>query len=89
MLIVCCACFSETEVMDQVTREASGLYTVSSSLLYKVSKEDVNSTFYCEVSYRMPGSQHMMESRAINVTVHCEASLVHYPEQYELPRQVY
>ncbi|KAK6467934.1 cell surface glycoprotein MUC18-like isoform X1 [Huso huso] len=60
----------KTEVMDQVTREASGLYTVSSSLLYKVSKEDVNSTFYCEVSYRMPGSQHMMESRAINVTVH-------------------
>ncbi|XP_041098317.1 cell surface glycoprotein MUC18 isoform X2 [Polyodon spathula] len=60
----------KTVVMSQVTKEASGLYTVSSSLLYRVSKEDVNSTFYCEVSYRMPGAEKMMESRAINVTVH-------------------
>ncbi|XP_039620160.1 cell surface glycoprotein MUC18-like isoform X1 [Polypterus senegalus] len=57
-------------VATQVTKEASGLFTVTSSLYYKVTKEDINSDFYCEVSYLTPEGESMMESEHIHVDVY-------------------
>ncbi|XP_028664266.1 cell surface glycoprotein MUC18-like isoform X2 [Erpetoichthys calabaricus] len=57
-------------VATQVTKEASGLFTVTSSLYYKVTKEDINSAFYCEVSYLTPEGESMMESEHIRVDVY-------------------
>uniref|UniRef100_A0A8C4SKH6 Melanoma cell adhesion molecule n=1 Tax=Erpetoichthys calabaricus TaxID=27687 RepID=A0A8C4SKH6_ERPCA len=49
---------------------SSGLFTVTSSLYYKVTKEDINSAFYCEVSYLTPEGESMMESEHIRVDVY-------------------
>ncbi|XP_073697358.1 cell surface glycoprotein MUC18 isoform X3 [Garra rufa] len=53
-----------------VTRESSGLYTVQSELQYKVTKEDKDAHFSCEVSYFVPGAVRTSESKGINITVH-------------------
>ncbi|XP_016148240.1 cell surface glycoprotein MUC18-like [Sinocyclocheilus grahami] len=53
-----------------LTRESSGLYTVQSELHYKVTKEDKDAHFSCEVSYFVPGAVRTSESKGINITVH-------------------
>ncbi|XP_051895667.1 cell surface glycoprotein MUC18-like [Pristis pectinata] len=54
----------------QSTQEASGLYTISSTLYYLPEKKDKDSKFYCEVSYRMPrGVDKMKESKKINISI--------------------
>ncbi|XP_050964768.1 cell surface glycoprotein MUC18 isoform X2 [Labeo rohita] len=57
-------------VVTLVTRESSGLYTVQSELHYKVTKEDKDAHFSCEVSYFVPGAVRTSESKGINITVH-------------------
>ncbi|XP_031815990.1 cell surface glycoprotein MUC18 isoform X2 [Sarcophilus harrisii] len=52
------------------TKESSGLYTVRSTLWAQLEKEDKEALFYCELSYRLPGGDHMKESQEINVTVY-------------------
>ncbi|XP_015192861.1 cell surface glycoprotein MUC18 isoform X1 [Lepisosteus oculatus] len=61
---------NQITVVPQVTKESNELFSVKSSLLYKVSKEDKDATFYCEVTYSAPGSLKMVESERINITVH-------------------
>lgn len=56
-----------------VTRESSGFYSVQSTLVYKVLKEDKDAQFSCEVSFFVPGAIRTIESSSINVTVHCES----------------
>ncbi|MBN3300454.1 cell surface glycoprotein MUC18 isoform X2 [Amia ocellicauda] len=68
----------ETKVSTKVTRESSGMFTVDSQLFYKVAKEDMNTTFYCEVSYFMPGTLNMFESNRINITVHYPTTEVEF-----------
>lgn len=56
-----------------LTRESSGLYTVSSTLFAHVTREDRNSLYHCTVHYWLRGQRHAMESRRVNVTVFCES----------------
>nr|XP_055056526.1 cell surface glycoprotein MUC18 [Misgurnus anguillicaudatus] len=56
-------------VVTLVTREYSGLYTVQSDLHYKVTKEDKDAHFSCEVSYFVPGAVKTSKSTGINITV--------------------
>ncbi|XP_078283025.1 cell surface glycoprotein MUC18-like isoform X2 [Rhinoraja longicauda] len=59
-----------TRVTLQATEEANGLYTMRSVLHYLLEIHDEYSTFYCEVSYRMPmGIDKMKESEAINISI--------------------
>ncbi|NXI34851.1 MUC18 protein, partial [Galbula dea] len=51
------------------TRESSGLYTVTSTLFARVTREDRDSLYYCTVHYRLRGQGHLVESRRVNVTV--------------------
>ncbi|XP_007494718.1 cell surface glycoprotein MUC18 isoform X3 [Monodelphis domestica] len=52
------------------TKESSGLYTVRSTLWAQLDKEDKEALFYCELSYRLPGGDHMKESKEVNVTIY-------------------
>ncbi|KFR03023.1 Cell surface glycoprotein MUC18, partial [Nipponia nippon] len=52
-----------------LTRESSGLYTVSSTLFAHVTREDRNSLYHCTVHYWLWGQRHAVESRRVNVTV--------------------
>lgn len=62
-------------VLMLVTRESSGFYSVQSTLVYKVLKEDKDARFSCEVSFFVPGAVRTVESSSINITVHCEFTL--------------
>ncbi|NXU53406.1 MUC18 protein, partial [Turnix velox] len=57
------------KIQTTLTRESSGLYTVSSTLLAQVTREDRNSLYYCTVHYWLGGKIHSVESRRVNVTV--------------------
>uniref|UniRef100_A0A8C0GRA3 Melanoma cell adhesion molecule n=1 Tax=Chelonoidis abingdonii TaxID=106734 RepID=A0A8C0GRA3_CHEAB len=56
-------------ILSTLIKESSGLYTVSSSLFARVSREDRQSRFHCEVSYRLVGSDQTAASEKVNVTV--------------------
>ncbi|TNM84494.1 hypothetical protein fugu_008672 [Takifugu bimaculatus] len=57
------------------TRDSGGFYSVQSTLMYKVLKEDKDALFSCEVSFFVPGAIRTVESSSINITVH-------YPTTY-------
>ncbi|XP_034025184.1 melanoma cell adhesion molecule b isoform X2 [Thalassophryne amazonica] len=59
----------EVEVVPTVTRESTNLYSVKSELKMRVTKEDADALFYCDVSYLVPGETRMTESERINITV--------------------
>ncbi|XP_056613518.1 melanoma cell adhesion molecule b isoform X2 [Triplophysa dalaica] len=59
----------DVKIMDRVTKNPSGLFTVYSDLHLKVVREDEHAEFYCEVNYFTPGEKRMMESNKINITV--------------------
>ncbi|XP_010869184.2 cell surface glycoprotein MUC18 isoform X2 [Esox lucius] len=63
-------------VVTLVTWESSGFYSVQSDLQYKVSKEDKDALFSCEVSYYVPGAARTAESKGINITVHYPTAVV-------------
>lgn len=74
MYVWLCVCFmSVANMVTLLTRESSGLYTVQSELHYKVTKEDKDAHFSCEVSYFVPGAVRTSESKGINITVHCKS----------------
>ncbi|XP_057206462.1 melanoma cell adhesion molecule b isoform X2 [Triplophysa rosa] len=60
---------NDVKIMDRVTKNPSGLFTVYSELHLKVVREDEHAKFYCEVNYFTPGEKRMMESDRINITV--------------------
>ncbi|XP_075892151.1 melanoma cell adhesion molecule b isoform X2 [Nelusetta ayraudi] len=60
---------SNVSISHRTTSESSGLYSVTSELRMRVTKEVKNDFFYCEVSYFVPGETRMMDSLLINVTV--------------------
>ncbi|NXX80842.1 MUC18 protein, partial [Urocolius indicus] len=57
------------KVLATVTRESSGLYTVSSTLFAHVTREDANSLYHCTVHYWLRGQRRSVESQRVNVTV--------------------
>ncbi|XP_067421207.1 cell surface glycoprotein MUC18 isoform X2 [Emydura macquarii macquarii] len=60
---------NQTNLRSTVTKESSGLYTVSSTLHNCVSREDRQSLYHCEVSYQLPGAERTAASQKINVTI--------------------
>uniref|UniRef100_A0AAR2JFK5 Ig-like domain-containing protein n=1 Tax=Pygocentrus nattereri TaxID=42514 RepID=A0AAR2JFK5_PYGNA len=60
----------QVHVITLVSKDSTGLFTVQSELQYKVTKEDKDSHFFCEVSYYVPGAVRTVESKRVNVSVH-------------------
>ncbi|XP_051520759.1 melanoma cell adhesion molecule b isoform X2 [Myxocyprinus asiaticus] len=58
------------KIMDSVTKNPSGLFTVESELSIKVVREDEDAQFYCEVNFFFPEGVKMTESNRVNITVH-------------------
>ncbi|KAM9348206.1 cell surface glycoprotein MUC18 [Symphorus nematophorus] len=63
-------------VLILVTRESSDFYSVQSTLEYKVTKEDKDALFSCEVSFFVPGAIRTVESNGVNITVHYPTTMV-------------
>ncbi|KAF0023032.1 hypothetical protein F2P81_025013 [Scophthalmus maximus] len=63
---------ADRDDLDMLTLswESQGLYTVQSTLQYKVTKEDKDAEFSCEVSFLVPGTIRRVKSSSVNVTVH-------------------
>ncbi|NXP77675.1 MUC18 protein, partial [Ramphastos sulfuratus] len=59
----------EVKMTFTQTRRPVGLYTVTSTLLARVTRQDRHSRFHCAVHYYLHGEVHTMESPRINVTV--------------------
>ncbi|XP_061870015.1 cell surface glycoprotein MUC18 isoform X2 [Colius striatus] len=57
------------KVLATVTRESSGLYTVSSTLFAHVAREDANSLYHCTVHHWVRGQRRSVDSQRVNVTV--------------------
>ncbi|NWX52443.1 MUC18 protein, partial [Steatornis caripensis] len=57
------------KILGTLTRESSGLYSVSSTLYTHVTREDRNSRYHCTVHYWLRGQRHAVESRQVNVNV--------------------
>ncbi|KAL6458602.1 hypothetical protein MHYP_G00320740 [Metynnis hypsauchen] len=60
----------QVHVITLVSKDSTGLFTVQSELQYKVTKEDKDSHFFCEVIYYVPGAVRTVQSKRVNVTVH-------------------
>ncbi|XP_014740161.1 PREDICTED: LOW QUALITY PROTEIN: cell surface glycoprotein MUC18, partial [Sturnus vulgaris] len=61
----------ENQVMIKptVTRESSGLYTVSSTLYAPVTRDDRLSQYHCTVHYWLQGQIHSLESQKVKVNI--------------------
>lgn len=60
-------------MVPSLVKEASGLYTVRSTLYMQPSKADKDSVFQCTVEYSMPGDQiKQKKSDTINLNLNCE-----------------
>ncbi|XP_030249740.1 basal cell adhesion molecule isoform X2 [Sparus aurata] len=60
----------DTHMVPSLVKEASGLYTVKSTLFMKPTKADKDSEFQCTVEYSMPGDQNKQKkSNAININL--------------------
>ncbi|NXV78657.1 MUC18 protein, partial [Atlantisia rogersi] len=60
---------NKVKIPHTLTRESSGLYTVSSSLFAHVTRDDRHSRYHCAVHYWLRGQRHHLESQRVNVTV--------------------
>ncbi|XP_068600322.1 cell surface glycoprotein MUC18 [Brachionichthys hirsutus] len=56
--------------------QSGGFYSAQSTLEYKVSKEDKDAFFSCEVSFFVPAAIRTVESSSINITVHYPTTMV-------------
>ncbi|NXO24053.1 MUC18 protein, partial [Cisticola juncidis] len=56
-------------IQSTVTRESSGLYTVSSTLYAAVTREDRHSRYHCTVHYWLQGQRHALESKGVKVNI--------------------
>ncbi|XP_024910998.1 melanoma cell adhesion molecule b [Cynoglossus semilaevis] len=52
-----------------ITTESTGLFSIKNELSMTLTKEDKDATFYCEVTYFVPGGMRMTETNAVNLTV--------------------
>ncbi|XP_005725533.1 cell surface glycoprotein MUC18 [Pundamilia nyererei] len=58
------------------SRMSNDLYSVQSTLEYKVEKEDKDARFSCEVSFFVPDGIRKFESPSVNITVHYPTTMV-------------
>ncbi|NWU36558.1 MUC18 protein, partial [Hylia prasina] len=59
----------EVTIQSTLTRESSGLYTVSSTLYAPVTREDRLSRYHCAVHYWLRGHRRVLESRRVKVNI--------------------
>ncbi|KFQ37912.1 Cell surface glycoprotein MUC18, partial [Mesitornis unicolor] len=59
----------KVKIPSTVTRESSGLYTLTSTLFAYVTREDRDSLYHCTVHYWLRGQRRAVDSRRVNVTV--------------------
>ncbi|XP_053125162.1 cell surface glycoprotein MUC18 isoform X2 [Hemicordylus capensis] len=59
----------EINIRFTITKESSGLFTVSSSLSAQVTKEDRKAIFHCQVNYSLMGANKTSRSNAFNISV--------------------
>ncbi|XP_066515710.1 cell surface glycoprotein MUC18 isoform X2 [Hoplias malabaricus] len=60
----------QVHVLTLLTKDSTGLVTVQSELQYKVTKQDKDAHFFCEVSYFVPGAVRTIESKKVNISIH-------------------
>lgn len=64
---------SETYMIPSLVKEASGLFTIKSTLYMQPTKADKDSVFQCTVEYSMPGGQiKQKKSNTITINLNCE-----------------
>ncbi|XP_066059663.1 cell surface glycoprotein MUC18 isoform X2 [Chamaea fasciata] len=56
-------------IQSTLTRESSGLYTVSSTLYAPVTREDRHSSYHCTVHYWLRGQSRALQSRPVKVNI--------------------
>ncbi|NXN84225.1 MUC18 protein, partial [Bombycilla garrulus] len=66
---------NKVTIQATVTRESSGLYTVSSTLYAPVTREDRHSRYHCTVHYWLQGQRRALESQRVTVNIF-------YPSQH-------
>uniref|UniRef100_H3CY45 Melanoma cell adhesion molecule n=1 Tax=Tetraodon nigroviridis TaxID=99883 RepID=H3CY45_TETNG len=66
----------QVNVLTLLIKEFGGFYSVQSTLMYKVLKEDKDAHFFCEVSFFVPGAIRTLQSGSVNVTVHYPTTMV-------------
>lgn len=60
--------------LQKMVDRTTGLFTMTSSLQYMPTKEDVNAKFSCVVAYYGPSGQKTMQSEPVVFDVHCKLS---------------
>ncbi|NXI05327.1 MUC18 protein, partial [Pachycephala philippinensis] len=60
---------NQVTMQSTLTRESSGLYTVSSTLYAPVTREDRHSRYHCTVHYWLRGQRHALQSRGVKVNI--------------------
>ncbi|NXT68833.1 MUC18 protein, partial [Chaetops frenatus] len=60
---------NQVTMQSTLTRESSGLYTVSSTLYAPVQRQDRHSRYHCTVHYWLRGQRHALDSRGVKVNV--------------------
>ncbi|TFJ99174.1 Cell surface glycoprotein MUC18 [Platysternon megacephalum] len=60
---------TQVSILSTLTKESSGLYAMKSTLFARVSREDRQSRFHCQVSYRLLGANQTAASAKVKVTV--------------------
>lgn len=62
-------------MVPAVVKEASGLFTIMSTLYMQPTKADKDSVFHCVVEYKMPGEQiKQNNSDTIKINLNCESA---------------
>ncbi|XP_069390645.1 melanoma cell adhesion molecule b isoform X2 [Paralichthys olivaceus] len=64
------------KVTSTITTESNSLVSVLSELRLRVSKEDKDAKFYCEVNFLVPGGTRMRETDKINITVYYPSTAI-------------
>ncbi|NWT88646.1 MUC18 protein, partial [Lanius ludovicianus] len=60
---------NKVTMQSTLTRESSGLYTVSSVLYAPVTREDRHSRYHCTVHYWLRGQRHALQSEKVKVNI--------------------
>ncbi|KAM8927771.1 basal cell adhesion molecule [Pelodytes ibericus] len=77
---------SDLYMTSRTITESSGLFTVSSILFLRPTKQDSEAVFSCKVVYPMPGGDvRRLESQEINLTLHYYTENVHFEVLSPLP----
>lgn len=59
---------------SRTVREASGLFSLTSTLYLRLHKNDQNASFHCAAHYKLPSGEHgRLDSQMFHLTLHCES----------------